>query len=161
VPFDAVATTVGRPEATCRQLARRARLKLAAPDGARRATVPPDEHRAVTDRFIAACANGNLDELLRVLDPDVRGGVDLRPGLVVHGAETVAINLVRYRGWGASLVSLPFVDKPCVLAFAERDVAALFSLTVDGDRVSKVHVYADARALAFIRARILPSASTA
>jgi RNA polymerase sigma-70 factor (ECF subfamily) len=160
VPFDTVATTVGRPEATCRQLARRARLKLDAPDGARRAAVAPAEHRVVTDRFIAACANGNFDELLAVLDPDVTGGVDLRPGLVVHGAEPVAHNLVHFWGWGASLVSLPFVDKPWVLAFAERDVAALFSLTVTGDRVSKIHVYAEPRVLAFIRDHILPAGST-
>src|SRR5579859_6614942 len=70
VPFDAVAETVGRPEATCRQLARRARLKLEAPDGGRRTAVTSDEHRLVTDRFISACANGNFDDLLAVLDPD-------------------------------------------------------------------------------------------
>ena len=161
VPFDAVAATVGRPEASCRQLARRARLKLDAPEGGRRAAVPPDEHRVVTNRFIAACANGNFDELLAVLDPEVSGAVDLRPGLVVHGAKSVARNLLRYWGWGASLVSLPFVDNPCVVAFADRDVAALFSLTVSGDRVSKIHVYADPRVLAIIRARVLPTAAPA
>jgi hypothetical protein len=72
----------------------------------------------------------------------------------------VAHNLVHFWGWGASLVSLPFVDKPWVLAFAGRDVAALFSLTVTGDRVSEIHVYAEPRALAFIRDRILPGGST-
>jgi RNA polymerase sigma-70 factor (ECF subfamily) len=155
VPFDVVSETVGRPEATCRQLARRARLKLEAPDGARRTSVSVDEHRLVTERFIAACANGNFDDLLAVLDPDVTGGVDLRPGLVVHGAQSVARNLVHFWGWGASLVSLPFVDHPCILAFADRDLAALLSLTVSGDRVTKIHVYAEPRALEFLRAREL------
>ena len=108
--------------------------------------VPPDEHRVVTDRFIAACANGNFDGLLAVLDPDVTGGVDLRPGVVVHGARAVARNLVHYWGRGASLVSLPFVENPCVLAFADRDVAALFSLTVAATAVAKIHVYAEPRA---------------
>jgi RNA polymerase sigma-70 factor (ECF subfamily) len=160
VPFDTIAETVGRPEATCRQLARRARIKLDQPDGGRRSIVSPDEHRSVTDRFIAACANGSFEELLLVLDPDVSGGVDLRPGLVVHGAESVAHNLVRYWGGGASLVSLPFVDNPLVIAFAERDVAALFSLTVTGDRVSKVHVYAAPPVLDFLRQRVLGGAPT-
>ena len=158
VPFDTVAETVGRPEATCRQLARRARLKLEAPEGTRRSAVSADEHRDVTERFIAACANGNFDDLLAVLDPEVSGGVDLRPGLVVHGAESVARNLVRFWGWGASLVSLPFVDHPCIVAFVEREPAALLALTVSGDRVMKVHVYADPRALDFLRARVLPDA---
>jgi len=159
VPFDAVAETVGRPEATCRQLARRARMKLDRPDGGRVSVVTPDEHRRVTDRFIAACANGSFAELLAVLDPDVTGGVDLRPGLVVHGADAVARNLVHYWGWGASLVSLPCVDNPCVVAFAGRDVAALFCLTVTAERVANIHVYAAPRALAFLRDRLLPAAA--
>jgi RNA polymerase sigma-70 factor (ECF subfamily) len=155
VPFDAVAETVGRPEATCRQLARRGRIKLEAADGGRRATVTPDEHRLVTDRFIAACANGNFEELLAVLDPEVTGGVDLYPELLVRGARHVAGNLLRY--WeGASLVSLPFVDHPCLLGFVDRDVAGLISLTVDGQRVTEIHVYCEPRALDFLREHVLP-----
>jgi RNA polymerase sigma-70 factor (ECF subfamily) len=157
VPFDTVAQTVGRPEATCRQLARRARLKLEADEGGRRTPVSVDEHRAVTDRFIAACASGSFDDLLAVLDPDVTGGVDLIPGLVVHGAERVATNLLRYWGDGASLVSLPVVDNPCLLAFVDRDVAGLISLTVVDDRISEVHVLAAPPALDFLRQRVLLS----
>jgi RNA polymerase sigma-70 factor (ECF subfamily) len=154
VPFDAIAETVGRPEATCRQLARRARLKLEASDSVRRSTVTQQEHRLVTDRFIAACANGSLEDLMSVLDPDVTGGADLRPGLVVHGARNVSTNLLRY--WRrASLVSLPFVDHPCLLAFIDRDVAGLISLTVRGDLVTKVHVYAEPRALDFLRDQVV------
>jgi RNA polymerase sigma-70 factor (ECF subfamily) len=148
---------VGRPEATCRQLARRARLKLEAEEGGQRAPVSPDEHRLVTDRFIAACATGNFGDLLAVLDPDVTGGVDLLPGLVVHGAERVAANLLRYWSGQASLVSLPFVDNPCLLAFVDREVAGLISLTVRGERISEVHVLAAPPALDFLRQRVLLS----
>jgi RNA polymerase sigma-70 factor (ECF subfamily) len=158
VPFDTVAETVGRPEATCRQLARRARLKLEEDDGGRRIPVSPDEHRLVTDRFIAACANGRLEDLLAVLDPDVSGGVDLLPGLVVHGADRVAANLLRYWGDRASLVSLPVVDGPCLLAFVDRDVAGLISLTVRGERISEVHVFAAPPALDFLRQWVHPPA---
>jgi RNA polymerase sigma-70 factor (ECF subfamily) len=155
LPFDAVAETVGRPEATCRQLARRARLKLESSEGARRATVTPDEHRLVTDRFIAACASGSFEDLLAVLDPDVTGGVDLYPSLIVRGARFVAGNLLRY--WEtATLVSLPFVDKPCLLGFVDRDLAGLISLTVDGERVTEIHVYCEPRALDFLREHVLP-----
>ena len=155
VPFDAVAETVGRPEATCRQLARRARLKLEASDGARRTAVTPDEHRVVTDRFIAACASGSFEDLLAVLDPDVTGGVDLAPGLVVRGAPYVARNLLRY--WEtATLVSLPFVDNPCLLGFVDRDVAGLISLTVEAEHVTEIHVYCAPPALDFLREHVLP-----
>jgi RNA polymerase sigma-70 factor, ECF subfamily len=155
VPFDTVAQTVGRPEATCRQLARRARLKLEADGGSRRTPVSPDEHRLVTDRFIAACASGNFDGLLAVLDPDVTGGVDLRPGLAAHGAERVATNLLHYWGGRASMVSLPFVDNPCLLAFVDRDVAGLLSLTMRNGRISEVHVLAAPPVLDFLRRRVL------
>ena len=153
LPFETVAATVGRPEATCRQLARRARLKLERSDGSRRA-VPWDEHRLVTDRFIAACANGNFEELVGVLDPDVTGGVDLLPGLVVHGAERVAHNLVHFWGHGASLVSVPSGAVPCLLAFVDRELAALFTLTVDGDRISEVHVQAEPATLGLARLQL-------
>ena len=153
LPFETVAATVGRPEATCRQLARRARLKLERSDGSRRA-VPWDEHRLVTDRFIAACANGNFEELVGVLDPDVTGGVDLLPGLVVHGAERVARNLVHFWGHGASLVSVPSGAVPCLLAFVDRELAALFTLTVDGDRISEVHVQAEPATLGLARLQL-------
>jgi RNA polymerase sigma-70 factor (ECF subfamily) len=155
VPFDSVAETVGRPEATCRQLARRARLKLEASDGGRRAAVTPDEHRVVTDRFIAACASGSFEDLLAVLDPDVTGAIDLHPGLIVRGATPVAGNLSRY--WEcATLVSLPFVDNPCLLGYVDRDLAGLISLTVGGERVTEIHVYCEPRTLDFLRTRVLP-----
>jgi RNA polymerase sigma-70 factor, ECF subfamily len=155
VPFDTVAETVGRPEATCRQLARRARQKLEAPQGRRRTEVAPHEHRVVTDRFIAACASGRFEGLLEVLDPDVTGWVDLFPDRVVHGATAVADNLVRY--WtGHSLVSLPLTDRPCVVAFVDRDVAALISLRVEADRIAEIHVYARPDTLGFLRTRLAP-----
>jgi RNA polymerase sigma-70 factor (ECF subfamily) len=155
VPFEAVAETVGRPEASCRQLARRGRLKLAASDGTRRVTVTPDEHRLVTDRFIAACASGSFEDLLAVLDPDVTGSVDLYPGLIVRGAPYVAGNLLRY--WeDATLVSLPFIDNPCLLGFVDRDVAGLISLTIHGESVTEIYVFCEPRALDFLREHVLP-----
>src|SRR4029453_15928064 len=59
MPFDDIAETVGRPVGTCRQLARRARAKFS--DASPRvADVSDFEHQLVTDKFITACANGDL-----------------------------------------------------------------------------------------------------
>src|SRR3954449_4412514 len=59
MPFEEIAEAVGRPVGTCRQLARRARAKFA--DASPRLTEIPDvEHRIVTEKFITACANGDL-----------------------------------------------------------------------------------------------------
>src|SRR5262249_41932820 len=79
VPFDSVAETIGRPAATCRQLARRARQKI---DDSQRGTnldVAAVEHRLVTEKFIAACASGDLDGLLAVLAPDAWGDFEAGP----------------------------------------------------------------------------------
>jgi hypothetical protein len=53
-------------------------------------------------------------------------------------------------------VSLPFIDNPCLLGFVDRDVAGLISLTVDGERVTEIHVYCEPRALDFLREHVLP-----
>jgi RNA polymerase sigma-70 factor, ECF subfamily len=83
LPFEAIAETLGRPVPTCRQLARRARQKIAA-GPARVNDVPPAEHRLVTEKFITACANGDFDALLAVLHPHVWGVAEFvegsRPG---------------------------------------------------------------------------------
>jgi RNA polymerase sigma-70 factor, ECF subfamily len=155
VPFDTISETVGRPTATCRQLARRARLKLEQSEGLTRFEVTTPEHHAVTERFIDACANGDFDALVRVLDPDVSGGVDLRPGLVVHGARQVARNILRYWGERATLVSLPLGRQPCVLAFVDRELAGLIELNVDSDRIRKIHVTARPEALRALRTQLV------
>ena len=98
VPFDSVAETLGRPAATCRQLARRARQKIEAGQGAVTVDVGAAEHRQVTEKFIAACASGDLDGLLEVLAPDVWGDFDAGPdgprAVVIRGADRVARNLL-------------------------------------------------------------------
>lgn len=155
VPFETIAATVGRPSATCRQLARRARLKLEQSEGVTPLQVTAPEHHAVTERFIEACANGDFDALVRVLDPEVSGGVDLRPGLLVHGADNVARNILRFWGTRATLVSLPLGSQPCVLAFVDRELAALLELDIDAERIRQIHVTARPESLRILRTQLV------
>jgi hypothetical protein len=90
-----------------------------------------------------------------VLDPDVSGGVDLRPGLVVRGAGHVAGNIIRFWGRRATLVSLPLGRQPCVLAFVDRELAALIELDVEADRVREIHVTARPESLLALRAQLV------
>ena len=117
--------------------------------------VTAPEHHAVTQRFIEACANGNFEALVRVLDPEVSGGVDLRPGLLVHGAHNVARNILRFWGSRATLVSLPRGSQPCVLAFVDRELAALIELDVDVDRIREIHVTARPESLEILRTQLV------
>jgi RNA polymerase sigma-70 factor (ECF subfamily) len=151
MPFDEIATTVGRPVGTCRQLARRARGKFAA-------VSPPltdiadAEHQLVTEKFITACANGDLQALTAVLDPTVWGvgtilGDAAPPPQINHGPDEVGTNLLRYLGHGATLVSGP-VGEPVLLAFAERRLFAVIVLTMRDNRVVKIEASVDPTAAA-------------
>src|SRR5438552_1539597 len=63
-PFEKIATMVGRTVAACRQLASRARKRVAEEAGSPRFAIDPAEQRRVVDAFIAACAGGDIDALI-------------------------------------------------------------------------------------------------
>ncbi|MCV7300294.1 RNA polymerase sigma factor SigI [Mycobacterium barrassiae] len=146
MPFTEIAETVGRPEGTCRQLARRARAKFS--DASPRvADVSDTEHQAVAEKFITACANGDLQALTAVLDPTVWGagtllGDGAPPPQVNHGPHDVAVNLLRYLGHGATLVTGP-AGQPALLAFMNRRLFAVLVLTVRDGLVCKIEATVD------------------
>ena len=146
VPFDEIAETVGRPVGTCRQLARRARAKFV--DATPRAgDVAPAEHQLLTDAFITACANGDLETLASLLDATVWGvGTVLAdpapPQQVNHGPHDVAVNLLRYLGPGAIVVGGP-PGEPVLLAFDHGRLFAVVVLTIRGGTILKIEATAD------------------
>jgi len=146
VPFDEIAETVGRPAGTCRQLARRARGKFA--DAApQTADVVRTDHRRVTSTFITACANGDVEALISVLDPTVWGvgtvlGDPPPPQQVNHGPQAVATNLMRYLGPGATVVGGP-AGEPVLLAFDKGRLFAVMVLTIRDEKVMKIEATAD------------------
>lgn len=78
VPFDQIATVIGRSPAAARQLASRARRRV------RGASVPAHDvdiarQREVVDAFFAAANEGDFDGLVKVLDPDVMLRADNGP----------------------------------------------------------------------------------
>ncbi len=100
MPFDEIADAVGRPVGTCRQLARRARGKFT--DAVHRpADVADAEHQLVTEKFITACANGDLEALTGVLDPAVWG-----VGTILGRARTAPAGQSRPRCGGPQPASL-------------------------------------------------------
>jgi RNA polymerase sigma-70 factor (ECF subfamily) len=146
VPFDEIAETVGRPVGTCRQLARRARAKFA-DAGTRHTEVGTAEHQHVTDTFITACANGDLEALASVLDSTVWGvGTVLadppQPQQINRGPHDVAVNLLRYLGDDAKVVSGP-PGEPVLLAFHRGRLFAVVVLTIRDGLVVKIEATAD------------------
>jgi RNA polymerase sigma factor (sigma-70 family) len=69
VPFDDIATIIGRSPAAARQLASRARRRVQGAAPVLEADLT--RQRAIVDAFLAAARNGDFDALLEALDPDV------------------------------------------------------------------------------------------
>ena len=160
MPFDAVAATVGRPVSTCRQLARRARIKVQAGDARPRGggAVDSGEHQQVAELFIRACTNGDLGALLQILDPDVWGDVDLGPfdprdGRTQRGPGVVAGTLLHHFG-GKTMVSNPVGPNPIVLVFTGQQLHAIVLLTIAGGLVRRIHVLADPAKVAELDAEL-------
>jgi RNA polymerase sigma-70 factor, ECF subfamily len=152
VPFDYVAQTIGRPAATCRQLARRARQKIEDGQGGATFDVGAAEHRQVTEKFIAACATGDLNGLLEVLARDAWGDFDAGPddprGIgVIRGAIRVARHLLHYWGPGTTLVTHPVAGQPALLGFTGRQLSGVLVFTMAGGKIQAVHVIGDPRKL--------------
>jgi RNA polymerase sigma-70 factor, ECF subfamily len=158
VPFDSVAQTLGRPTATCRQLARRARQKVQDSQAGAIVDVGAAEHRQVTEKFIAAAAGGDLNGLLEVLAPDAWGDLDAGPGGtplgVVRGAVRVARHLLYYWGPGTTLVTYPVAGQPALLGFTGRTLTGVLVLTMRGGKIQSVHVIGDPRKLSFLSAQL-------
>ena len=112
----------------------------------------------MTEKFIAACASGNVAGLLEVLAPDAWGEVDLGPDAerlpVTVGAEQVAGNLVRFWGPPATLVSLPVGGQPALLGFLGQELTGVLELIMRGEMIQAVHVIGDPHKLAFLRTQL-------
>lgn len=92
VPFDEIAGVVGRSAAATRQLATSARRHVR---HRRRTQVSSHQHDEVVRAFRDATVGGDIEELLRVLAPDVElrvdgGGFVNAATQVVHGPDRVA-----------------------------------------------------------------------
>lgn len=135
--FDEVGEVVGRSADACRQLASRARRRIDR-DESRRFEIDRAAHADVAARFSAACASGDIDALVRVLDPEVVGDFDSggalhgAPLTELHGADRVARQLERsLLVLGASFEVDDVNGQPGVVASLEGVVAAVIFFEVE------------------------------
>lgn len=141
--FAEIAEVVGRSEVACRQLDRRARLKL------RSAEAPPpaphDEHARLLASFLAAARDGDLEGLTRLLAADAVATSDgggrvtaaLRP---IEGADKVArmmVGLAR-RDPGATLEWRAVNGRPGALFTLGGQPFAVLTIEVEAGRIRRV-----------------------
>ena len=138
VPFGEIAGVVGRTPEAVRQLASRPRrhVKLESP----RFAASRDEHDRAVRAFAQAIAEGNLERLVTVLDPDViwisdGGGLASAARKPLRGRVRVA------RAWTA--LSHRFVHEPVEISLNGR--LGLMLRSGDGHRTALSFVISDAR----------------
>jgi RNA polymerase sigma-70 factor (ECF subfamily) len=162
-PFETVAPMVGRTAAACRQLASRARRRIKEEAGAARFEPDLDEQRRVIDAFIAACAGGEIEELLPLLDPAAMGWADVGGTLPVvsrptSGREQVARGAMQYFGpaSGATLMAHDVNGEPGIIAFRAGDVFAVVALSVKNGAITRLYAVVDPRKLAHVKRMLRP-----
>jgi RNA polymerase sigma-70 factor (ECF subfamily) len=157
-PFEKVAPMVGRTVAACRQLASRARKRVEEEAGSARFAIDPAEQRRVVDAFIAACAGGDIKDLLPLLDPSVMGWADMGGRLPAVsqpnvGHEAVGSRIMRFFGAGSGLqlVAKVINGEASVVAFLDDQVVSVLALSVTDHLISRIYVVSDGRKLAHVK----------
>jgi RNA polymerase sigma-70 factor, ECF subfamily len=143
-PFDAVGELVGRTPAACRQLASRARRSIRADAHPAHADVEITSQSLLTERFIAACAGGDITELMALLDPAVDGEATLighGPLPHVEGQSAVAKRILEFFGPRTNrlLIPLPVESASGIAAFDHGRVLAVVKLDAKDGVVHHLH----------------------
>lgn len=146
MPFDEIATVVGRTPAAVRQLAARARKQVAA--GAPRVDVDSSSHRAVVDAFSTAVTHGDIDALLTILDPRVvlrsdGGGEVSAARRPITGADRVArfiIGLGQKLTWLSKLENMAVNGAPGLVLLRAGQLNAVVSLAINESTISRIDI---------------------
>ena len=151
VPFDEIATIIGRSPVAARQLASRARRRV-------RGGVPEtdgdvERKRSIVDAFLRAAREGDFLALMALLDPEAVLRADseaTRMGAqeILHGARLVAETFASGR---ARVARLFFVDgSPGLAWMAGKTPRVVFEFFIDGGRITEIDLLADPATLAEI-----------
>lgn len=149
VPFDEIATILGRSTAATKMLASRARRKVQAterPAGVQR------EQREVVRAFLAAARHGDFQGLLRVLDPEVKLTIDTPAGVVVTlGATKVAAG-AQLAAAASTLGRAAIVDgRPGIISWREDGAPlSVLAFTVADGRITAITAVVDPAKLALM-----------
>ncbi|MEU7470617.1 RNA polymerase sigma-70 factor [Streptomyces sp. NPDC044984] len=145
-PYADIAAVLDRGEPAVRQLAGRARKHVE--ERRPRYEVDPAERRDLTERFLAAAADGDLEGLLELLAPDARlvgdsGGKSRAPLRVLESADHVGRFLLGVARKSVPDLSFRFLELnggPAVLVLSGDEPDSVVQLDVAGGRVRTVYV---------------------
>ena len=139
MPFEEIAPIVDRSEMATRQLASRARRRVHA---AEPPATPFAQRRAVVARFVQAARDGNVEELLAVLDPEIVLRADREPALRgIRGAKSVASQASSFARVVVSMEPVVVNGSPGILAWlSDGKPLSVMGFVVDGERIRQMYV---------------------
>jgi RNA polymerase sigma-70 factor (TIGR02957 family) len=145
--YDEVAAIIGKTPAACRQLAVRARRHLS--EDRPRFDASRQERDELVRCFVAAAEEGELDELVEMLAPDVTftgdgGGKALAFPRPIHGAESVGklvrVAFDRVTGLGFRISRVHVGGQPGMRVHdAEDRTLAIWSFVVTDGLITSIH----------------------
>ncbi|MFJ6569275.1 sigma-70 family RNA polymerase sigma factor [Streptomyces sp. NPDC091292] len=149
VPFAEIGRILGKSTAATKMLASRARRKVQARE---RPTGAGPEQREVVRAFLAAARHGDFEELLRVLDPEVRLTVDTPTGVVVTlGATKVAAGARLSAGAAAVGRAVLVNGLPGIISWREDGTPlSVVAFTVADGRITDITIMIDPAKLALM-----------
>jgi RNA polymerase sigma-70 factor (ECF subfamily) len=145
--YSDVASTLGRSEAGCRQLFRRAQQNIGA--ARRRFTASAEERRQLLERFLQAARSEDLTGLLDLFSSNVvlrsdGGGKAIAVPNLIQGAENVARAILGSLG---KLVPKNLVSRttqmngaPAIISYLNRKPYSVISLGVGEEHVLEIYV---------------------
>jgi RNA polymerase sigma-70 factor (ECF subfamily) len=159
-PYDDIAETLGKSASTVRQLAHRARARVAA--GRTRFTVTPEKHRRLAERFLAASQSGDLTELRNVLAADITGFAD--GGAATHAARRPINGRDAVSRWfhgvmtkwlGPLRMTLANVNGgPAAFFWDDEHLLAVLSFDMAGEEISALRIILNPEKLAYLNRRL-------
>ena len=143
--YDEIAQIVGKTEANCRQLTRRARQSITAQRP--RFHVSVAQHQHLLERFVQTCTEGDMDGLLSLLTEDVTswadGGGQVTAAIwPLHGRERVGLYLMGVLKKLPSDITVQvhmINGQPGLGIYVKEIIFAVLSLDVAGDRIRGVY----------------------
>jgi RNA polymerase sigma factor (sigma-70 family) len=164
VPFEEIATIVGRSESAARQLASRARRRVhgAATAGGGVSEVNLREQRKIAETFLGALRAGDFKGLLAVLDPDVVVRIDeaaagLGPAREIHGAENWARGAMAFsRAIRMEFLQTALVDGVVGLVMAQGGrLFRVVRFTIERGKIKHVEIVGDPARLEALEVNVL------
>src|ERR687894_653727 len=144
--YEEISRIVGKSEANCRQIARRARQSVAARRP--RFERSPEQEQRLTQQFVETCMNGDMEGLLELLSEDVTlwsdgGGKVAAASYPIHGPERVArflLGVLRTVPSGFFTRRTQINGGPGVVGYVDDRPTSVVALDVANDRLRGVRI---------------------